>query len=379
MPIKIQPASHPKVNTSAAKSTDAIPWWNKDIQLWKSGMKLKERESFYTELSTLLSAGLDIQKSLQLIEKSRSKKSSKTTTQQIQNTIINGDSLSQAMRKTGEFSDYEIYTIQIGEETGRLTDVLEELSKFYAKSIKYQQKLIGAFSYPVFVIGFALLVVWFLLKYLVPLFSDIYQRFDGDLPLITQKIILLSNWLGEYSWLIFLCAMIIFGLLYFQRKKKWFRHFFSAFLLKFPLFGSIIRHIYLARFCQSMGFLLESRVSLTQTVQLVQKMIQFYPIEKSMEQAHQNIINGMTLHTTLNQHSFYPEQLIALVNVGEETGKVDKMFLKLSEQYNTLADEKTALISSLLEPVLIIGLGIIVGIILVAMYLPLFQMSTNFL
>ncbi len=350
---------------------------NRDISLFGSGISLKHKESLYYELGILLSAGLDIQKSLALVEMGQKNKKFKAELQQIREHIVNGSSLSEALVKSGKFTDFEIFSLQIGEETGQMNEVLEELSSFFKRSIKYRQQLFGALAYPVFVISFAFLVIYFLLNYLVPLFSDVYKRFDGELPPITQTIIKLSNWLGANSGYLFLSIAIIFGLLYWQRQQTWFRKSSSWLLLRLPIFGGIFQQLYLSRFSQSMALLLRARIPLLKSVQLVSKMVGFYPIEVSLQNAETEILKGKLLQESLQGYSIYPQQMLALVQVGEESSTLDAMFQKLSDQYNEEVEQKTAVIGSLIEPILIIFLGVLVGVILVAMYLPLFQLSVG--
>ena len=359
------------------KQLHAEKWWSKDIQLFGNKLGLKQREAFYADLGTLLSAGLDIQRSLELINKNYKKKAVRAIVTSISESIIGGASLSEALRLSGHFSDYEIFSIQIGEESGQLLQVLNELSGFYGKSIKYRQQLVGALAYPGFVIGFAFLVVFFLLKYLVPLFSDVYKKFDGELPGITQKIIAISDWVGQYGVLVFIGLGLIIGFLYSQREKNSFRKLGAFIILKMPVFGSIIQKIYLSRFCQSMYLLLNAKVPLLKAVNLIRQMVSFYPIEKALEKTETDILKGELLNVSLSSSTFFPNQFIALIQVGEEASNLDEMFQKMAEQYSEKVERKTAVISSLLEPILIISLGVLVGIILVAMYMPLFQMSVG--
>ncbi|MBK8562376.1 MAG: type II secretion system F family protein [Saprospiraceae bacterium] len=381
MPIKLENYKAPSAiiakRPNAPSAGSGESWWQKDIQLFGKGLDAKQKKSLYTELSVLLSAGLDIQKALTLIEESRTKKSVQGIIARIREQVIAGSALSEALHASGDFTAYETVSIRIGEESGKLTTVLNELSDFFTKTVKFRQQLLGALSYPIFVTGFAFTVVFFLLKYLVPMFSDVYKRFDSELPAITQRIIWLSDWVGRYGSLLLLAFVGIGALLYFWRKQTWLRKASATLLLRLPLFGDIVKQIYLARFCQSMCLLLGAKVSLLRAVELVKEMCAFYPLEVSLEAVGKDIMDGKSLHEALAAYPFYPPQLTALLRVGEETGKLDQMFGKLADQYNDGVDARTAVIGSLLEPVLIIGLGILVGVILVAMYLPLFQMSTS--
>jgi type IV pilus assembly protein PilC len=281
------------------------------------------------------------------------------------------------MEETRQFSKYEIFSIKIGEETGRLTAILNELAVFFQKSLQYRRKVFGALAYPIFVIVFALAVVVFLLQFLVPMFSGVYERFDKELPELTQKIVFLSNWMIDYSMYLFLGIGLLIVFLFTQRTKVWFRKMSSWLLVRLPIFGPLIREIYLVRFCQSMSLLLSSKVPLLKAVGLVKSMINFYSIEVALSHAEKEILNGSTLEDALQPFPFFPKQLLALVKVGEEASQLDTMFQKLGDQYNNAVEQRTEVLSSLIEPILIVGLGVLVGIVLIAMYLPLFQLSTG--
>lgn len=373
------------LNKTAAKSTTSkknprsglSELLNKDIQLFGNGFGAKRKQSFYSNLKVLLASGLDIQRSLELFVHSEKKNTIKSIVAKIKDQIVEGKSLSEALKLSNKFSEYEIHSIRIGEESGQLLEVLDELSIFFGKTIKYRQQLVGALAYPSFVIGFSVLVVVFLLNYLVPLFSDIYKRIDGDLPSITMKVIALSDWLkGNVFWML-LSLMVVLGIIHFQKSKLWYRKTTSFLLIRIPVLGTIFRLIYLSRFCQSMHLLLKAKVPLLTAVELVTNMITFYPIQISLQKAATDILNGVPLSTSLNKFKFYPQQLIALLEVGEESGNIEEMFQKLSQQYNDEVEQKTGVIGSLIEPVLIVFVGLLVGSILIAMYLPLFQMSTG--
>jgi len=378
MPVSIkqyQKESQSVATTKPAAKKESI--FTKDIKLFDGGIGMKFREQFYAELGVLLSSGLDIQTAFKLIGESQRKPAHQELVDSLLAGIMEGNSLSESMRNSEKFSDYEVYSIQIGEESGKLLQILEELTMFYGKSIKYRQQLVGALAYPGFVISFAFLVVFFLLKFLVPMFADIYARFDGDLPAVTQFIITCSEWMGKNFYYLFFVLVTIILSIYSQRKKDGVRNIGSKILLGMPIFGGIYRQIFLARFAQAMYFLLGANVPLLKTVGLVKQMVGFYPIEQSLIQAEQDILAGEMLNKTLHKSNFYPSRLIALLKVGEETSNLDEMFKKVADEYNKEVERKTATIGSLIEPVLIVCLGGLVGFILVAMYLPLFQLSVG--
>lgn len=373
LPSKKQPSK-------ADKASNGASFWsfmNQDIEFFEPKFGIKKKLVLYGQLETLLSSGLDIQASLELIEQSFKKQKDQEVVQQLNKAIVSGKSFSESMEEVKHFSIYERYSIQIGEETGRLAFVLKDLSSFFEKTLSYQRQLMGALAYPIFVLSFSLLAVLFLLRYLVPMFSGIYGRFKQELPTLTQMVVQLSDWIAilmPYFLVGLLCCIVV---AYSQRKKTWFRKITGWILLKIPLFGKIIQKVYLARFCQAMALLLVSGVPLLNAIKLVRQMIDFYPIGVSLEYTEQQVFQGAQLHETLANFSFYPAQALALIKVGEESGKLHLMFERLGTQYTNEVDQQTAVIGSLIEPILIVFLGSIVAVILVAMYLPLFKMSTS--
>lgn len=350
---------------------------NRDIQLFEPKFGLKKKLVLYGQLETLLESGLDIQASLELIEQSFKKKQDQTLICGLKEAIVSGQSLSESMTIVGKFSTYERYSIQIGEESGRLQQVLSDLRAFFEKTLRYQRQLTGALAYPMFVLSFSILAVLFLLRYLVPMFSGIYGRFGQDLPPLTQFVVDASNWIGVALPYLFLGGGLLLLGCYSQREKIWFQRAKSSVLLQIPLFGHIIQKVYLARFCQAMALLLLAGVPLLNALQLVQQMINFHPISTTLVQAEKAVLQGTALHEALRVFSFYPPQALALLQVGEESGKLPHMFERLAQQYTEEVDQQTAVIGSLIEPILIVFLGSIVAVILVAMYLPLFKMSTS--
>jgi type IV pilus assembly protein PilC len=217
-----------------------------------------------------------------------------------------------------------------------------------------------------------------MLNFIVPMFADVFKRFGGKLPFITSVIVDMSNWIGSYFYLVFLILAIVVGFLISQRKHLWYRKFFSLLIIRIPFVGDMIRKIYMARFCHSMALLIGAKIPIVRAIKLVKEMIGFYPIEVSLDQVEQDIMQGVSLHKSLAAFPVYHRRLVSLVKVGEEVNQLEMFFGKIAKQYSEDVEHQTSLISSMIEPFMIIFLGLIVGVILIAMYLPLFQLSTTF-
>jgi len=363
----------------AEKSTQnsIFDFLNKDIRLFGNKLKDKKKEKFYSELGILLSSGLDIKSSLDIIVDEQTKEADKNLFESISIQLVEGGSLSEALKQSNKFSNYEYFSIKIGEESGRLNSVLEDLAVFYGKKIKQNRQLVNAFSYPVLVLVTAFAAVFFMMRFMVPMFVDVFSRFGGELPAITKLIVSISSFFAIYGGIITISIITLLIALYLIRSKAIYRKISSSVVLKTPLLGDIIKKIYLERFCQSMALLSSSKTPMLKSIQLVNKMIGFYPFEKALQIIENDILHGKLLHQSMQQFKLFDKRFISLIKVAEEVNKLDLIFEKLDRQYADELDHKISMISNLLEPFLIIFVGLLVGIILIAMYLPMFQLSTS--
>jgi len=365
---------------TAGKEADGgiIAFLNRDISFGSKELADKKKEYLYLELSSLLQAGINLKSSFELITADQKNEKDKELFNNIQNAVLSGVTFSQALQQTGRFSLYEVFSLQIGEETGKLIEVLQDLAKYYQNKIKQRRKIVSSLTYPCVVMTTSLGAVFFMLKFVVPMFGDVFKRFGGHLPWITEKIIAVSNAL-EHGFLKFVILLAIFvAFILYVRKTEQFRRIASKVVLRIPVIGNLVQKIYLARFCNSMRLLINARLPLLRAIALIRQMISYYPIESSLQKVESDIMNGKSLHESLQQFSVYPSKMIQLVKVGEETNQLDYFFERISEQYIEEVEYKTSTLSSAMEPLIIIFLGLIVGVILIAMYLPLFQMSNSF-
>ncbi|HBS87705.1 MAG TPA: type II secretion system F family protein [Bacteroidales bacterium] len=350
---------------------------SRDIKLFPSKLNDKKKERFYTDLGILLTSGIDIKTALELIVDDQKKKEDRAMFEKVMGDVINGLSLAESILKTGKFSAYEFHSLQIGEETGRVTEVLSELAKYFNKKIKQKRQLVSAFSYPVMTLFVAIAAVVFMMNFVVPMFMDIFKRFGGELPALTKLVVDTSRAFGQnIGWITFVIIAAVI-LMYTQRKQIWYRKAVSTIILKTPLFGDIINKVYLARFCQSMSLLISARTPIINAIELVRKMISFYPYEIALEKMQKDIMNGMSLHESMKQFPIFDKRTISLIKVAEEVNKLDSVFERLNKQYSEEVEHRVGVMSSFLEPVMIIFVGLFVAIILVSMYLPMFKLSTT--
>lgn len=361
------------------KSKNRKSWadfFNQDIQ-FSTSFNNSNKEYFYKQLGILLVAGIDIKSVLDLLI-DQQKGKSKEITLCVKHELIQGSSFSDALKNQKVFTPYEYYSVQIGEETGNLPAVMNDLALYYHRRVKQKRQLISTLMYPAMVIMTSFVAIFFMINFIVPMFADIFHRSGNDLPFITQSIIAFSSTFKQYLPISCLCLIALASWLYSQRKREWFRRLSSKLLMKLPVFGSLIRKIFMARFCNSMTLLTASKISLVRAIELSRQMVNFYPVEISLIEIETQITNGNSLHKSLATFPIYDSQLISLVTVGEEVNQLSLFFEKIAQQYNEDIEHQSALLSSVLEPFIIIILGFFVGFILVAMYLPLFQLGTSF-
>jgi len=365
-----------KSNESSSRLSDLL---NTEISFLEKKFGAKEKEGFYSELGLLLSTGVDIKTAFEIIEEDIPNKKHKQLLEQIKNDIISGKRIYEAISIHEKiFSKYEAQSIKIGEETGKLSEVLKELGAFYESSIKLRRQIIGVLTYPIVVISMAILIVYFMLSFVVPIFSDIFTQTGGELPAITQFLIKLSNKSGVIFGILFSLIGILIIIHKTQNKKDWYRKYTSALFLKIPVFNKLIQKIYLARFCQSMKLLSGAKVMINEALDLVRNMIEYYPMEKALEMAKYEVVTeGKLLNESLAKHPIFPKKLIALIKLSEEVNAPEIIFEKLHKQYSAEIEHQQAVVGKLIEPIFIILLGLFVGFILVAMYLPMFEMSSG--
>jgi type IV pilus assembly protein PilC len=375
-----KPAPSPKKKDEGPDAPGQGMWGflNKDIRLFGGALPDKIREGFYLELGTLLEAGVDIRSALELIMNEQTKKKYKAIFGKIAREVVNGATLSTALRGNDCFTAYEYFSVQIGEETGKLVVVLKELALYYQKKIKQGRQIIGALTYPAIVLLVAFGAVSFMMAYVVPMFADVLKRSGGELPLITRIVLDLSGMVKRGAGALLLVLITIIVLILSQRKKEYFRDWSARLILRIPVIGGIVRKLFLSRLANTLSLLIGSKIPILQSIQLVRKMIDFYPIEKSLQAVEENIMSGMPLYKSLGRHAIYPAKMISLIKVGEEVNQMDVFFNKISEQYTNEVEYQTSLLSKLIEPLIIVILGLVVGVILIAMYLPLFKLGQSF-
>lgn len=355
--LRLQPpAPRARPSDNRPSSVDKVgTWLSRDIQLGRGGKpSAKQREALYLELGMLLGAGVDIKTALDL-QVQQHRPPLRTTLEQLRTAVVGGSTVAAALEGTGHFSAYEYHSVRIGEETGRLADILTELARYYTRQIKQRRQLVQALAYPALVLSTAAGAVLFMLHFIVPMFADVFRRFGGELPTLTQAIVSLSAAVREHGLLgLALLGGLVVGLRLLARVPAY-RYVLSRSLLRVPVVGPLLRGVYLGRLCGSLALLTGAHVPLLQALALARQMLSFTPLTRALQAVEGRVLQGASLHSSLQEFDFlFDARLVALVKVGEEVNKLDYFFTLLSQQYGEEVDHRAALLSTALEPLIML-------------------------
>ena len=348
----------------------------KDISLFGASFNTKKKEAYYTELHVLLQAGLPLKDALNLMIAEQKKEADRALLKHILEDVIQGKNLWEALKKQKPFSEYEHYSVQIGEQTGTLQKVIKELGEFYQRKNEQRRMIMSALSYPFIVLFTAFLAIVFMLKFVVPMFENIFKQNGTELPWLTKVIISASKTFEDYFWIGFIFLLALFIGFRLSRKKEWYQKMSTSFWLRFPFVGEFMRKVKISQFTQAMNLLTSAKVPLLNGIQLTKKMIAYYPLQIALQKIEEDILVGKSLSESIEKLPIFDKRMSSLMKVAEETNQNETIFKRLTDQYNQDISYKTKMISSTIEPFIVLILGAIVAVILIAMYLPMFKLST---
>jgi type IV pilus assembly protein PilC len=330
---------------------------------------------FTRQFSVMLEAGLPLIQGLDAIAQQHSNQDFKAVLEQVRNDVEAGSTLSAAMARHPKVFD-SLYTnmIAAGESGGILDTILQRLSTFIEKIVKLKRALRSALIYPTTVLTIACGVVAIILWKVVPVFRTLFEGFNVDLPLLTRFVIALSGIVERFMifFLIFV-GLCVFGLRSYYKTDKG-RHVIDRLLLKMPVLGSILRKIGVARFTRTLATLLTSGVPILEGLIITAKTAGNAILEDTILTLRQRIEEGGSMAEPMRQSGFFPPMVTQMVAVGESTGEMDAMLIKVADYYEEEVDVVMANLLTILEPILMVFLGVVVGGIVISMYLPLFKL-----
>jgi type IV pilus assembly protein PilC len=341
-------------------------------------VKPAEVALFTRQFSVMLGAGLPLVQALQAIGSQNPNPTLKNVLEKVRNDVESGSTLARALEKHPKVFD-NLYTnmIAAGEAGGILDVVLQRLSIFIEKIVKLKSALKSALIYPSAIIAVAIIVVAVILWKVIPVFRTLFESFNTELPLLTRIVIGASAFMEAFGIpLLIVIGVGVFGI------KKWYqtdggRHFFDNLILKLPILGDVVRKISIARFTRTLATLLTSGVPILDAMDITARTAGNAILEDVILVVKKRIEEGGTMADPMRDSKFFPPMVTQMVAVGETTGELDSMLTKVADYYEEEADTVVANLLTLLEPVIMVFLGIVVGGIVIAMYLPMFKLISQ--
>jgi len=335
---------------------------------------LKDLAIFSRQLATMLGAGLTLLQSLAILERQTENKKFREILKEVRTDIEGGMAFSEALAKHKLFSRLYVNLVRAGEISGGLDVILNRLASFLEKELELRGKIRSAMTYPVIVFVFAVGVAYFLLTGIVPQFAQILTDLGSELPLLTRFLIAVSNFLRAATLPLLLLLLVLFFAYRWYYGTPQGRRVVDRIKLRLPVFGSLNRKTAVARFFRTLALLLSSGVNVLESLDITKGTAGNAVVEDILNGAKLRIQQGDPLNLSLAQHPFvFPPMVSSMVAIGEETGALDTMLSKIADFYEREVEEAMASLTAAIEPLMIIFLGVIVGMIVAGMFLPLFE------
>lgn len=340
-------------------------------------VSLQDLVMFTRQLATMIDAGLAMVQCLQALAEQTTNKVMRDIIKDVCVRVEGGDSFSEALQKHPKaFNRLYVSMVGAGEKGGLLSEILARLATYLESTARLRKKVKSAMMYPTVVTIVAIIITIFLLVKVVPVFGDIFSSFGAELPGPTQFLINVSNLVKKFIWLILLGGGgLVYGWLYFIKTKSG-REFWDARRIKLPIFGQIAHKICLARFTRTFASLVRSGVPILEVLTITANTCGNVIMEKAIKVSSGDIEKGESIANALGKHTIFPIMIIRMVTAGEQTGKLDAMLERIADFLDDEIETTLSGLTSLIEPVLIVFLGVVVGGIVICMFLPIFKMST---
>jgi type IV pilus assembly protein PilC len=348
------------------------------IPFFQQRVKEKEVVIFARQFSTMISAGLPIIQCLGMLASQEKNKAFAKVIQTIKEDIEGGSTLTDAMKKHPKiFDDLFVNLIAAGEAGGILDTILQRLSTYMEKSMKLKSRVKGAMTYPASVLFISIAVVVLLLLKVIPVFQKMFEGMGKALPAPTQFLVNASQFTQDY-FLYMLGGMVLLVVAFtrFYRTKEG-RVIVDRTILKAPIFGPLLKKVAVAKFSRTLSTMMASGVPIVEGLDIVSRTAGNVVIEEALQTTKRSISEGKTIAEPLKETGIFPPMVVQMISVGENTGALDTMLSKIADFYDDEVDAAVSAMTSLLEPVMMVFLGGVVGGMIIAMYLPIFQMASG--
>ncbi len=332
---------------------------------------------FARQLATMMSSGITIVQALDIISKGHENLSVQLLLSKIKVDVESGDSLNAALKRHPKYFDALFCNlVESGEQAGVLESLLAKIAVYKEKTESMKKKIKKALTYPISVMMVAVVVTAILLLFVVPVFEDMFKGFGADLPAFTRMVVDLSKWLQAWWWSVLSLAVIgCYVFIYFNKNSSAFNYFLNRLLLSLPIIGVIIKKSSIARFARTLATMSTAGVPLVEALESVSGACGNIIYAETVLKMREEVANGQRLQYAMQQSSLWPNMVQQMVAIGEESGSIDAMLSKVADFYEEEVDNLVDNLSSLMEPMIMTILGIVVGGLIMAMYLPIFKMG----
>ncbi|MGD8353882.1 MAG: type II secretion system F family protein [Pseudomonadota bacterium] len=354
----------------------------KEIKINIPGLseKVKDRDIviFTRQFATMIDAGLPLVQCLEILSSQAENKTLGKTLDTVQNDVESGAAYAEALGKHPKvFDELYVNMVAAGETGGILDTILNRLAAYMEKAMMLKKKVKSAMVYPITILAVAVGVVAILMIFVIPKFADMFTGMGGELPMLTQMVINMSNFAASYKMGILVLGIIgffmLFGRYYATENGK---RRMDGIFLKLPIFGPLIRKVAVAKFTRTLGTMLSSGVPLLDALEICAKTAGNKVVEDAVFMTKDSIEEGKTIAEPLEDTGVFPPMVVQMISVGEATGALDAMLSKIADFYDDEVDTAVDALTSLMEPMMMVFLGGAIGFVVIAMYLPIFKMAT---
>jgi len=341
-------------------------------------VKTKDIAIFFRQFSVMIDAGLPLVQCLEILAANQENPAFQKTLNGVRTTVEGGSTLANAMRQYPKvFDDLTTNMMDAGETGGILDIILQRLAQYVEKAVKLRSAVKSALIYPVAVVSIAIVIVGALLKWVVPIFANLFVGLGVTLPLPTRIVVGLSAFVGQFWWFFIVGAVgMVFGIKQVRKHPRG-RYYFDYMLLKLPVLGLLLRKIAVARFTRTLGTLITSGVPILEGLAITAKTSGNAVLEEALMKVRKAIEEGRTIVDPLKECGVFPNMVTQMIGVGEATGAMDSMLQKIADFYEDEVDAATRDMLAMLEPIIIGILGVTIGGIVISLYMPLFAMISK--
>lgn len=348
-------------------------------QSFRGGRAIGDKDiTFFTrQLATMLKAGVPLLTSFDIIARGHSNARFSRLMVDLKNKVETGSSLSQAFREYPKYFD-PLYCnlVQAGETAGMLDAILDRLATYKEKILAIKSKIKSALFYPISVIVVAIVVVWVIMVFVIPAFKKVFNAFGANLPWLTQQVIGISDFFVQWWWAIFIVAIgVVIGIRLSIKRSETVRYTMHRLMLKLPVVGGILEKATIARWTRTLQTMFAAGVPLVESLDAVGGASGNIVYANATKRIQTEVSTGTSLTNSMAATNLFPTMVLQMTQIGEESGSLDNMLGKVADFYEREVDDSVAALSSLLEPVIIVFLGVVVGGLVVAMYLPIFKLG----